>query len=209
MKKVYVAIIAMVVMMMASQPALAQFRWGATAGATLTNLNFKQDLFTVDKLMGASAGVKGEMMFPGIGFGIEFGLLYEMRGAKLHMGERLIWASQGYGTETTRLHYIDIPFHLKFKWTRMNGIEDYVAPFVQGGPTFNILAGHTKNDAIKFANGGLGLTCGGGVELFKCWQVGAFYTWGMTYALKTRQLTDFSARNSTWDFRITYFFNRD
>lgn len=206
MKRLCIAFIIIVAAMAGSVGVNAQFRWGATAGATITDLEFKQDLFTVNSIAGASAGVKGEMMFPGIGFGIEFGALYEMRGAKLHMGEKLIWSSQGFGTTTDRLHYLDIPLHLKFKWTRMDGFEDYLAPFVQGGPTFNILLGHSGNEALRYATGSLGLTAGAGVELFKHWQIAGYYTWGMTYAVKTAQLKDFSAKNSTWDIRVTYFF---
>ncbi len=206
MKKLFVIILLAVAALGGSVKSSAQFRWGATVGTTFTDLKFKQDLITVNSLTGASAGVKGELMFPGIGFGIEFGALYEMRGAKLHLGDKLIWSSQGFGTTTDRLHYLDIPFHLKFKWTRMNGFEDYLAPFVQGGPTISILLAHTSNKALKYPTGAFGLTAGGGVELFKRWQIGAFYTWGMTYAVKTVQLTDFSARNSTWDIRVTYFF---
>lgn len=206
MKRIFAIIIIAVTALAYGFNATAQFRWGATAGVTMTDLSFKQDLFTVNGLTGGSAGVKGELMFPGIGFGIEFGALYELRGAKLHMGEKLIWSSQGIGTVTQRLHYLDIPFHLKFKWTRLNGFEDYLAPFIQGGPTFNILLAHSANPAMKYSAGCLGLTAGGGVEILKRWQVGAFYTWGMTYAVKTRQLTDFSAKNTTWDFRVTYFF---
>jgi len=186
--------------------AQAQFRYGPTVGVDITTLNFKQNLFEVNQTAGASAGIIAEMMFPGIGFGIDFGLVYQMRGAKLHLDERKIWASQGYGKEHLMMHYIDIPLHLRFKWTRMNGVEDIVAPFVYGGPSFGFLAGHSKLDAMEFAAGELGLCAGVGVELFRHWQVSGSYTWGMTYACKTKLLTNFSAQNRTWDIRVTYLF---
>ncbi len=117
-----------------------------------------------------------------------------------------MWSSQGYGNERLYIHYVDIPFHLKFKYTRLQGVEDYVAPFVYGGPTFSLQAGHSKCEALKFSGGEVGLTAGIGAEVMKNWQIAASYTWGMTYALKARQLADFSARNKTWDIRLTYFF---
>lgn len=186
-------------------PAAAQFRWGPSVGMSINDLKFKQDLFDVSKGIGGSAGVKAEMMFPGIGFGLDMGLYYEQRATTLDLGQKLIWSSEGYGKEKIWLHSIDIPFNLKFKWTRMQGLEDYVAPFVFGGPVFTIQAGHSKCDALKYSGGDVSLIVGGGFELYRRWQVSASYTWGMTYALKTRLLTDLSARNRTIDIKVTYF----
>jgi len=202
MKKLFLTFVVALI----SLGATAQFRYGPTLGIDITTLKFKQDLFEVDQVPGASAGITAEMIFPGIGFGIDVGVTYQTRGAKLHLGDRKIWASQGYESPRSWLHYIDIPLHLRFKWTRMNGVEDIVAPFVFGGPSFGFLVGHNKIPALSYAAGEVGLAAGIGVELFKHWQVSASYTWGMTYALKTVLLTDFSAQNRTWDIRVTYLF---
>lgn len=202
MKKILITLLLAVTVVAAN----AQFRYAATVGLDISSLKFKQDLFEINQNVGGSAGVMAEMMFPGIGFGINFGLLYEMRGANLHLGDREIWKSQGYGTERLYMHYVDIPLNLRFKWTRMNGVEDIVAPFVFGGPSFGFLAGHSKLDMMDFAAGEVGLGCGVGVELFKRWQLSGSYTWGMTYACKTKLLTNFSAQNRTWDIRVAYFF---
>lgn len=184
----------------------AQFRLGATAGVDFSTLKFKQDLITVDQATGFQAGVIGEMMFPGIGFGVDIGLLYNQRGATLHLDEREIWASQDYADPRCYLHYIEIPVNLRFKWTRMQGLEDYIAPYVFGGPSLSMLAGHSKIDALQYAFGEIGLQCGIGFEIMRRWQIQGSYTWGMTYALKTKLLDDFSAQNRTWSIRATYFF---
>lgn len=186
--------------------ANAQFRYAAIAGPEFTNLKFKQDLVDVSQTVGYQVGVQGEMMFPGLGFGLDVGLIYSQLGAKVNLGQRKVWSSLGYGDERVRLHNLMIPLHLRFKWTRMNGLEDIIAPFVYGGPDFNILVGHGKCDAFKYAGGNLGLTVGGGFELFKRWQVSASYSWGMTYALKTKLLDNYSARNRSYAFRLAYFF---
>ncbi len=191
---------------MVAVPAQAQFRRQAVVGGLLTNLSFKQDLITVDQTGGFQAGFAGEMMFPGIGFGIDLGFIYNMAGAKVNLGERKIWASEGYGNERLMLHQLNIPFHLRFKWTRMNGLEDTIAPFVYGGPEFNILLAHSHCHAIKWSGGDLSLAVGGGVEILRRWQVSAGYTWGMTYALKTKLLTNFSARTRQLTVRVGYFF---
>lgn len=207
MKRKLITLLIAVVALCGASVANAQFRWGAIAGVNVNTLKFKQDILTIGDAVGASAGINGEMMFPGIGFGIDIGLRYEMLGATLNLGDYPMWESQGYASkERINVHNIQIPFNLKFKYTRMQGFEDYLAPIVFGGPVFNIQAGHTKCDAIKFSGGDLGLTAGVGAEIFKRWQLTASYTWGMTYTMKAKVLTDYSARNRTWDIRVAYYF---
>lgn len=184
----------------------AQFRYGVIGGPNYSSLEFKQDLVSVSDVVGGTVGLQGELMFPGIGFGIDLGVIYNNLGGKVNLGEKKIWNSQGYGDERIMLHYIQIPFHLRFKYTRLNGFEEKLAPLVFGGPDFMLLAGHSSCKAMKYAGGYLGLTAGGGVEIFRRWQVTCSYTWGMTYAMKTRLLDDFSAKNSHWTVRVAYFF---
>ena len=95
----------------------------------------------------------------------------------------------------------------------MNGIEDYIAPFVYGGPDFSFMVAHNsiKGNAgvpnpFNYAGGDLGLTAGGGFELYKRWQVSVQYTWGMTDLLKTRKLENFSAQNRQLAVRVAYLF---
>lgn len=206
MKRKLVSVIILAVAMLLPLSSEAQFRRSVVAGVNINDLVFKQDLAGVSSLVGAQAGVEGELMFPGIGFGLSFGLMYNQLGGQVNLGEKKIWASEGYGNEKLYLHNITIPLHLRFKWTRLNGFEDTLAPLIFGGPDFSILAGHSKCDAIKWAGGDLGLTAGIGAEIFKKWQVTASYTWGMTYSLKTKLLDDYSARQRHWAVRVAYFF---
>lgn len=184
----------------------AQMRFAAVAAPETTTLKFKQDLVDVKRTFSGQAGVQGEVIFPGLGFGVDVGMIYSQLGAKVNLGQRKIWACQGYGDERVRLHTLQIPLHLRFKWTRMSGLEEIVAPFVYGGPDFDILLGHGKCDAFSYAGGGLSLTAGGGFELFQRYQVSFFYTWGMTYALKTQLLDNFSAKSRSMGVRFAYFF---
>ena len=62
---------------------MAQFRAAGVAGANFNTLSFDQNLVGVSSVVGYQAGVLGEMMFPGIGFGLDFGLLYNQSGAKV------------------------------------------------------------------------------------------------------------------------------
>ncbi|MDE6556361.1 MAG: PorT family protein [Duncaniella sp.] len=204
MKRIYSIILLLVLVLSGALTSKAEMRWGATIGPNFNRFNFKQKLFTGNLGVGGLAGITGEMMFPGIGFGVELGLLYNNLNAVENMGQKPIWSE--YGSPRIMLHDISIPFNLKFKWTRMSGVEDYVAPFVVGGPVLDIQVAHNNGSMMKFAGGVFGLRAGIGAEIYKRWQVSGNYTWGMTYAMKTQLLTDFSARSGTWDVRVTYFF---
>ncbi|MDE6078492.1 MAG: PorT family protein [Duncaniella sp.] len=204
MKKVYSLVIMLCMMLAGSGAAHAEMRWGATAGVNFNRYHFKQPLIGGHLGVGGLAGVTGEMMFPGIGFGVELGLLYNNLNSVEDLSKKPIW--DNCGSPRIMLHNLTIPFNLKFKWTRMNGVEDYVAPFVVGGPLLDIQLGHNNGQTMKFSGGVFGLRAGLGAEIYKRWQVSANYTWGMTYAMKAKLLTDFAARTGTWDVRVTYFF---
>ncbi|ROT03681.1 PorT family protein [Muribaculaceae bacterium Isolate-104 (HZI)] len=184
----------------------AQFRYGPMVGISVSDLKFKQNLISVDKTIGYSGGIVAEMMFPGIGFGIDLGLYYERRGAKLNLGEKKVWAVQNYGTENLGLHYVALPLHLRFKYTRLNGLEDIIAPLVYAGPTFGIHVGNSKLPAFDFSGGDLAIEVGAGAELFKNWQLTCSYNMGMTYVTKAKILTNYSARAHEWNIRVAYLF---
>ncbi len=214
-KRIVAALLLAIVALAPLAPAAsAEFRYGPVAGVNLNSLKFKSKIFPVHQSVGAEAGVMGELMFPGIGFGIDFGLLYNMMGARTDLGSRKVWAYDihnqptGIGNPTVMIHTIQIPVHLRFKWTRMMGLEDYIAPFVYGGPDFAFVVGHNsiRTSPYSYSAGDFSLTCGGGLEVFKRFQVSVQYTWGMTNIIRTRKLDDLTADNRQWSFRLAYFF---
>lgn len=205
MKKI-LAIVMLFIAMLGVNEVQGQTRWGVVAGVDFTNLSFDQDLFTINQNVGATAGVTGELMIPGIGFGVDASLLYTQRGATLNLGERPLWSSQGYGKENMLLHYLEIPIHLKFKFKNLNGLENTIMPILFAGPEFSFLVGHSNIKAMEYAGGEFGIDVGVGCEILQRFQVNASYCWGMSYALKTKQLDDFSARNRCWKLACTYFF---
>lgn len=188
--------------------AHAQFRWGVTAGVNFEKQRFKQKLITVDGGVGFSGGVIGELMFPGIGFGVDFGLNYEQHSSKINFGEREIWASDGYGKLTNTLHLIQIPVNLRFKYTRLNGIESLIAPFVYVGPVFNIRAGNNHCPPLEYSAGSIGLQCAIGAELWRKVQVSGGYYWDFTYEQRTRKLENFSSRPDGCQIKVVYFLGR-
>lgn len=186
----------------------AEFRYGPIAGLTVNNLSFSQDdILSPQSTIGFSAGIFGEKMFPGIGFGLDIALAYEQRGATLDLGKWKIWDTQGYtGNSRLYLHYLSIPVHLRFKYTRLNGFEDYVAPFVYAGPSINFLLAHNSINCLSYNTAEIGIDVGIGAEIFRRWQVSASYNFGVTNAFNAKILTDYGATNRTWSVRVAYLF---
>ncbi len=198
--------LAALILICCTTTAKAEFRYGPTAGLMICHPRFKQVLFPTQDKVGGNIGIMGENIFPGIGLGITAGIEYQYHGAGLSLGDREMWGSQGYGDENVSLHYIAIPIHLRWKWTRLNGLEEKIAPFIYGGPTFGIIAGHSKLEAFDFSHGDLSIDCGLGFELFRHFQISGGYSFGMTYAYKAKILNNFSARTNAWTIRLAYLF---
>lgn len=185
---------------------MAEFRWGPTAGLNVTTFTWKQKLVETRQACGFNAGLMGEVMIPGIGFGIDFGLRYAMVGADVDFGAKEVWAADGWGNEKVRLHTIQLPVNLRFKWTRLNGVEDIVAPFAYAGPMFQFQCSSTQKEMFDVPAGSVGIQVGLGAELWKHLQISAGYCWGVTYCTRTVKLDNFSARDSNWQVNVTYLF---
>lgn len=197
--------VAVCVVLLTSLSGLGQVRWAPVAGMNVSTFTFRQDILDVRQSVGCSVGIMGELMFPGIGVGIDFGLQYNLHGAKMNFGEFPVWREYK-AQEQCWLHTIQIPVNVRFKYTRLNGLEDIVAPFVYAGPLFTIKAGHNKIDALEYPGGCVNLQCGLGAELWKRWQISAGYYWGVTYEIRTRKLDNYSARPQGWRVQLAYFF---
>ncbi len=209
MKK-YIKLILVVVALASTLTMQAQpeRRWGITVGGNYNEIHFKQtDIFESDRMFAPSVGLTGDLMIPGVGFGVDASILYTMRQGRLHLGDRRVWESQGLGNEVARQHYIDVPINLKFRYSRLGGLESTLMPFIYAGPTFSFLAGHNKvGDALKYTSVSVLLHAGIGVELFNKVQVSGGYSFSVGQNLGTKLLDDHVAKYRTWFVQATYFF---
>lgn len=202
LKKLALTIITVLISLSAS----AEFRWGPTVGMNINTLGWRQELLETKQMVGFNAGLQGELMIPGIGFGIDMALKYDRHGAKVNFGQWKLWQSQGLGNENVWFNTIQVPINLKFKWTRMNGLEHYVAPFVFGGPVFGFTCSTSRIDAIEHPAGYVALQCGVGGEFFEHLQLSAGYSWGVTYEVRTVQLDNLSAHPQGWFINLAWLF---
>ena len=195
----------MLMMLAVAATASAKFRWGPTVGANFLHYTWSQGLVESNMKPGFGVGLQCEVMIPGIGFGVDFGLKYVNRGGEVKFGEYEVWNSDGISNTNLRMHTVQVPANVRFKYTRMNGVENIVAPIVFGGPQFNFNVANSKCNAINRYNVSVGLGCGLGVELFKKYQITAGYLWDMTEDVKTRKLDDFIGSLQGWFVDFSFF----
>lgn len=198
--------IALIMLLAVALGASAKFRWGPTAGVNLPYYYWRQRLVPAHTRAGFQAGLKGEIMIPGIGFGVDIALLYANRGGYVGFAHQPVWALEGQKDQNLRLQTLAVPVNLRFKWTKMDGFERILAPFVYAGPQFNFNLANSRCTAIDRAGASIGLGVGAGVELWRRFQISGGYLWDVTYDVKTKQLEDFSARLEGWTVDFTVLF---
>ena len=208
MRKISLFIIAVLALLCgATASAQTETRWGVTAGANYNEIHLKQsDIMPVDKAFGPMVGLTGEMNIQGIGFGVDLSLLYSMRSGKLHYGDYKVWSSLGIGNETVRMHSIDVPLNLKFRWHKLNGFEDKLMPFVAVGPTFSFLVSSNLKDVNHYTPVSVIMHFGAGIELYRHLQLQGGFNFSIGQTLRTQLLDENIAKNRYWTLTATYFF---
>lgn len=191
---------------MTSLCASAEFRWGPTAGVNFSTFHWKQDIAKTTMRTGFDVGLAGELMIPGIGFGVDMGIHYNLHGAHVAFGEHKVWSIDGIENQNVWLHTLEIPLNLKFKWTRLNGLERIIAPLIYVGPVFNFTLATNDAPAIETPAGYVAIQLGGGAELFERFQISGGYSWGVSYQLRTIKLDNYSAQPRGGFIRLAYFF---
>lgn len=201
MKKLVLVLLAIVFGLNAN----AELRWGPTASVNFNTFHWKEPLLETHLQAGFDAGIMTEIMIPGIGFGVDAGLTYGMRRGRVNFGEWEAWKSQGFGDENVVLHTINVPLHLRFKYTRLEGIEETIAPLAFAGPVFQFNAGNNCK-ALEQPFGTVALDFGLGCELFQKYQISVGYLWGLSYSAKTKVLENLSARSDGFRINLAVFF---
>lgn len=205
MKKTVLLITALLICAAAATAQTAS-RWGITAGVNFNEIHFKQtDIVATSRMCGPQVGVTGEMNFSGIGFGAEASLLYTLKQGKVNYGERKMWQAVGAGNETVSMHYIDVPIHFKFKFNRMNGLENTIMPMAFFGPQFSFLpfASHKELNSYPAVN--VYLDMGLGFELLERVQLRTGFNFSVGQSFHTKMLDDNVAKNRTWYVSATWF----
>lgn len=201
MKKLLLVLVAIMISLGAS----AELRWGPTASVNFNTFHWKEPLLDTQLRTGFDVGIMTEIMIPGIGFGVDAALRYSNQRAKVDFGQWPVWSSDGIGNETVNLQSVQIPLHLRFKYTRLEGVEETIAPLVYAGPVFSFNVGDGSK-ALECPVGTVSLDFGLGAELFQKYQISVGYNWGLSYAVRTKKLENLSGRADGFRVNVAYLF---
>lgn len=201
MKKLLLALLGLII----STGAGAELRWGPTASVDFNTFHWKEPILDTHLRTGFDAGIMAEIMIPGIGFGVDAGLRYARQSAKVDFSPWPVWSTDGFRDQTVTVQSIQIPLHLRFKYTRLEGVEEVIAPLAYVGPAFGFNMG-TNCKAVESPAGTVSLDFGLGAELLQKIQVSVGYQWGVSYALRTKKLENLSARADGFRLNVAYLF---
>ena len=174
MKRVFLQplLIAVVMMVSVSLPAVSQVRFGVRGGLSLNKLKFDREVINSDNRLGWSAGALIDLNVPTVGLGIEASVLYTHRNNRLTDNVRVF-----------KRDYIDIPVYVRYRLS-LPTVGRVVAPLVFTGPDFSIL--FSDNGPVNYKNKKTVLSwdVGAGVDLFNRLRITATYGIGMSKAME-------------------------
>lgn len=209
MKKFRFLFVALLMAMVCSTAAQAQFRFGLKAGVAVNKLSFDKSTFDSDNRAGFTGGVMVEFTVPVVNLGFDASLLYAQRAVE-------VYDNAGHSA-TDHRGYIDIPVNFKWK-IGMFGLGNIISPFITTGPDFSFLCSkqNFKNawDSRKFD---FAWNVGAGVQLLNKIQVAASYGFGITNSTTSDPLygsnlgddlkhLNFKGKNRSWTITLAYLF---
>lgn len=200
--------VALLLAMVCSAGAQAQFRFGLKAGMAVNKLSFDKSTFDSDNRAGFTGGVMVEFTVPVVNLGFDASVLYAQRSVD-------IYNNDGSVSDTDHRGYIDIP--VNFKW-RMSilGLGNIISPFLTTGPDFSFLCSKQNfKDAWESRKFDFAWNVGAGVQLFNKLQVAASYGFGLTNstnalhgsnAVEDLKDLNFKGKNRSWTITLAYLF---
>lgn len=222
MKKL-VAILFVLLSVIVTVPAQARLRAGLKLGANVNAPTFETTSnYTTDNtyLANFTGGLAVEWMI-GLGFGFDFGAIYKASGTEYRLGDNIIESIAGNIEDVTLknvVHYVEVPVFLKYK-LRIVDIEEIIAPYVFGGPSFAFKIGetikfndenlkdfiHIDNKSVDYA-----INVGVGIEIVEMFQLSAQYSWGLgtasEFSLKSVTESLAQAKSGSWYATLTWLF---
>lgn len=210
MKKFRYLFVALVMALVCSTGAQAQFRFGLKAGVAVNKLSFDKSTFDSDNRAGFTGGVMVEFTVPVVNLGFDASLLYAQRSVDVYGADNVVSSTDHRG-------YIDIPVNFKWK-IGMFGLGKIISPFITTGPDFSFLCSKQNfKDAWDSRKFDFAWNVGAGVQLLNKVQVAASYGFGITNSASGEPLQgssigsdiknlDFKGKNRSWTITLAYLF---
>lgn len=204
-KRLIIAV-AVVLMMMAAIPSMAQVKFGVKGGLNVTKMSVSSDVYSADNNNGFFIGPTVKFTLPIVGLGIDAAALYDERKGSLVMDDNK--------SEDVKFKSINVPVNLRWNI----GLGSLAGIYLAAGPQFGFALGDFSDawdsSSYKKENMNVSINLGAGFSLFKHLEL------GFTYNIQTkdsytitedyaggnlgREVTDI--KTNAWQISAAYYF---
>lgn len=204
-KRLIIAV-AVVLMMMAAIPSMAQVKFGVKGGLNVTKMSVSSDVYSADNNNGFFIGPTVKFTLPIVGLGIDAAALYDQRKGSL--------VSRNDKSEDVKFKSINVPVNLRWNI----GLGSLAGIYLAAGPQFGFALGDFSDawdsNFYKKENMNVSINLGAGLSLLKHLELGFTYniqtkdTYSITenYAGGSlgREITDI--KTNAWQISAAYYF---
>lgn len=204
-KRLIIAV-AVVLMMMAAIPSMAQVKFGVKGGLNVTKMSVSSDVYSADNNNGFFIGPTVKFTLPIVGLGIDAAALYdERKGALVRFDNK---------SEDVKFKSINVPVNLRWNI----GLGSLAGIYLAAGPQFGFAFGDFgdawDSSFYKKENMNVSINLGAGLSLLKHLELGFTYNIQIkdSYAITEdwaggnlgRQVTDI--KTNAWQISAAYYF---
>ena len=204
-KRMIIAV-AVVLMMMAAIPSVAQVKFGVKGGLNVTKMSVSSDVYSADNNNGFFIGPTVKFTLPIVGLGIDAAALYDERKGSLVRFDNK--------SEDVKFKSINVPVNLRWNI----GLGSLAGIYLAAGPQFGFAFGDFgdawDSSFYKKENMNVSINLGAGLSLLKHLEL------GFTYNIQTKdsyaitedwaggnlglQVTDI--KTNAWQISAAYYF---
>ncbi|MDD5895020.1 MAG: porin family protein [Prevotellaceae bacterium] len=204
-KRMIIAV-AVVLMMMAAIPSVAQVKFGVKGGLNVTKMSVSSEVYSADNNNGFFIGPTVKFTLPIVGLGIDAAALYdERKGALVRFDNK---------SEDVKFKSINVPVNLRWNI----GLGSLAGIYLAAGPQFGFALGDFgdawDSSFYKKENMNVSINLGAGLSLLKHLELGFTYNIQTkdSYAITEdwaggnlgRQVTDI--KTNAWQISAAYYF---
>ena len=204
--KILIIAVAVLLMMMAAIPSMAQVKFGVKGGLNVTKMSVSSDVYSADNNNGFFIGPTVKFTLPIVGLGIDAAALYDQRKGSLVRFDNK--------SEEVKFKSINVPVNLRWNI----GLGSLAGIYLAAGPQFGFALGDFSDawdsSFYKKENMNVSINLGAGLSLFKHLEL------GFTYNIQTkdsytitedyaggnlgREVTDI--KTNAWQISAAYYF---
>ena len=198
--------VAVVLMMMAAIPSVAQVKFGVKGGLNVTKMSVSSEVYSADNNNGFFIGPTVKFTLPIVGLGIDAAALYDQRKGSLVRFDNK--------SEDVKFKSINVPVNLRWNI----GLGSLAGIYLAAGPQFGFALGDFgdawDSSFYKKENMNVSINLGAGLSLLKHLELGFTYNIQTkdSYAITEdwaggnlgRQVTDI--KTNAWQISAAYYF---